>query len=288
MQAVLSGFDALRDRIRNVPRQVRFAAAGAINDVAFQVPPELRAEASRVFDRATPWVLSSFWVGKRAQADSLQAWIYPRDPGGKSVDPADVLRAEVFGGSRKSKRMERAFERAGLLPRGLAMVPGAAAPRDAYGNVPAGFIVQLISYFQAFGEQGYRANMSERRRGRLSGRGKWADGRFVAAGTRAYAKAKGAMAYRQGGVEYFVSRGRGEFTGRGSWKHGQQQHLPAGIWSRTGLYGAVVKPVFLFVRTPRYGKRLDMGGVVQRVAQAGLPARFAARLDQALKTARPA
>lgn len=262
------GLDALRSRVRNLPKQLRFAGARALNDVGFIARKAIVEEMGRVFDRPTPFVLSSVRV-VRATPDRLGVSIFPDSPGGKAIDPTDVLRAEVLGGERKLKRSERAFQRIGVLPRGMVMVPGAAAPRDAYGNVPGSFMVRLLSYFEAFGEQGYKANMND------AGRQRLARGRNSRKG----------QAVR--GVEYFVSRGRGEFSGRGSWKNGQQQHLPRGIWERTKFgFGQSVRPVFLFVDAPRYTQRLRMGEIIAEVTQRELPQRFQQQLKAALATAR--
>ena len=38
----------------------------------------------------------------------------------------------------------RAFQAIGLLQADQQMVPAAGAPRDAYGNIPRGFIVQML------------------------------------------------------------------------------------------------------------------------------------------------
>lgn len=269
------GMDAVRNRVRNLPKQLRYAAALALADVGKAARADLVAEASRTFDKPTPFTLralrsrpSSRW----ARPDRLVETILPEYPGGKAVDPADVLRAEVLSGARKLKRSERAFQRVGILPQGMAMVPARGlvdGPKgDGYGNVKGSFLVQLISYFQAFGEQGYRANMKDKRKRALAKFGKSAGG------------------FRQiRGVQYFVSKGRGEFAGRGSWQNGQQQRLAAGIWQRSGTHGSDVKPVFLFVRQPRYAARFRMGDVIQRAA-AELPRRFEQRLRQALATAR--
>lgn len=262
------GLDALRQRVRNLPKQFRYAGARALNDVAFLARGAVVGEMQKVFDRPTPFILRSTRVIK-ATPDKLSVSIFPDSPGGKSVDPVNVLRAEVFGGQRKLKRFERAFQRIGALLPGMVMVPAAGAPRDGYGNVPGSFIVRLISYFQAFGEQGYRANMKQRGINRLAKFGK-TDSGFK----------------RINGVQYFISRGRGEYSGAGSWRNGQQQHLAAGIWQRTGTHGSDIKPVFLFVREPRYGQRLQMGDVIAQTAQRELPKRFEQQLVRALSTAR--
>lgn len=264
------GRERLQSRVRNWPKQFRFAGAQALNDVGFIASrTDLPAEMSKVFDRATPYILKSTRVIK-ATPDKLSVELYPDTPGGKAIDPKNVLRAEVHGGGRKLKRSERALERVGILPKGFAMVPAAAAPRDAFGNVPGPFMVRLISYFQAFGEQGYRANMSARSIKRVARRGNPRVGpprRFA----------------HVAGVEYFVSYGRLRSPNPNS---DATQNLSAGIWQRSGTHGSDVKPVFLFVRQPRYQVRLRMGEVIARTAQRELPGRYTQRLKGALSTAR--
>lgn len=265
----VQGLDRVQARIRNLPKQLRFAASRAINDAAYLARTAVVTEMPRAFDRPTPFIQKSIWVGKTARPESLQAWIYPRDPGGKAVDPADVLRAEVRGGPRKLKRSERAFQRVGILPAGFAMVPSKqllqSDKADAYGNVKGSFVVQLLSYLQAFGEQGYKANMTAKRKRTLA----------------RYGKSQGGFK-KINGVEYFVSYGKLRTRG----DLGTQQPLAAGIWARSGTGGSAVKPVFLFVRMPTYPARLHMGQIIQATVQAELPRRYATHLQSALATAR--
>lgn len=277
--------------VAQIPRQARFAGAQALNGAAFQLRADWRAEMARVFDRPKPYVLDSIWVGRKARPDSLQAWVYPRDAGGKGVDPEKSLLAEVFGGRRRAKRFEVALQRAGILPPGFAAVPARwlvadPASGDGHGGVNGPFIVRLLSYLRAFGEQGYRANMTDKGRAKVSGRGRWIDGRFRGAHTKAGASGRGAYAYRKGGVDYFVSRGRGEYTGRGSWQNGQQQRLAAGIWQRTGTHGSDLKPVFLFTPLPRYRVRLQLAELAQQAMTVHLPSLYAAAFQRAMESAR--
>lgn len=285
----LQGLQRAQRRVQSLPRQIRFGSARALNETAFKVRDEIISGMRRAFDRPTPFILKSPWVGKQATRESLEAWVYPRDPGGKSVDPAKVLRANVAGGQRRQKRFEVALKRIGLLGQGEIAVP---SPRitngpegDGYGGVRGSFIVRLLSYLRAFGEQGYRANMTDRSRLKLSGRGRW-DGRFFGAHTKRFAKGGGVMAYRSGGVEYFVSKGQGEFSGKGSWKNGQRQHLARGIWERTGLRGAIVKPVFYFRPSATYTARLPLKAIGDQTVSTTLPALIVERTREAVRTAR--
>lgn len=107
-----------------------------------------------------------------------------------------------------------------------------ANPLDNFGNPKPSLIVKLIAYFNAFGEQGYRANMTDKRRERL-------------------AKKSG---NKIGGVVYFISRGKGMWYGR-------QQHLAAGIWAKRGTHGVDIAPVFLFVKKGSYRQVIDLSSI---------------------------
>lgn len=279
----VQGLSAVRQRVRDLPRQFRFAGAGALNEVAFIAARQaVPAEMAQVFDRPRPFTLRAPWY-KQAAPDRLSAAVgvskdskpgYSLEQltakGGKQNDPAETLRAEVFGGPRALKKSERLFQRVGVLPQGYAMVPAKwlvdSAAGDGYGGIKAGFIVRLLSYLQAFGEQGFKANMKAKGIRRLAKFGKTESG-FK----------------RVGGVQYFVSYGRLRSLNADS---DAQQHLKPGIWQRSGTHGSDVKPVFLFTKMPSYAKRLRLGEVISRTVQANLPRAFDQRLRRALATAR--
>lgn len=283
--------------LTQVPRQARFAAAQALNSAAFLSRGDWQAQMRAVFDRPTPYVVDSIWVAKRATREDLHAEVGPRYFGGKGVDPEKILLAEAFSGVRRPKRFEIALRRAGVLPQNMAAVPASwvtvdPASADGFGGVKGSYIVRLLSYLQAFGEQGYRANMTLANRKKLSGQGRWINGRFYGAHTKKGASGAGAAAVRQGGVSYFVSKGRGATVvtrrqaAAGRFGDGHDQHLPAGIWQRSGLYGEDVKPVFLFTRMPRYRARLDLQGLADRARTVHFPPLFDAAFKRAMETAR--
>jgi hypothetical protein len=228
-------------------QELKKATANALNDAAFEARKTVQQEMDR-FDRVTPYVRRSVFVTP-ATADKLQAVVEPRYMGGKGVDPQNILRASIFGGQRKLKRSERAFAAAGLLPAGYVIVPGQACPLDQYGNIKGSFIVQLISYFKAFGEQGYKANMGDKRKSKLANRGR----------TEGYKAING--------VVYFVSRGK-LLSGRGG------THLAPGIWAKSGIHGSNVKPIMMFVKQPTYQKRLDFFDKPVKAALAKFNPRF--------------
>lgn len=228
-------------------QQAARAYAKALNDTGFEIRRGMQAEMAAVFDRPTNYILRSPRV-KLATPDKLTVTIEPAYMGGKGVDPQKILEAQAWGGRRRDKRSEVALRRAGILPNGLqTAIPATPYPGsdDGRGNLKGSFLVQLISYFQAFGEQGYRANMSDKRKSSLH---------------------KGSK--RSVGRRYFVSygamRGGARMTAKGE-PDARAQHLAPGIWAASGTGGVDVRPVLMFVRQGTYQPRLDMDKVAKRV-----------------------
>lgn len=253
----------VRNLNARVLRQIPFATAKALTKTAQAVREAERGEMASVFDRPTPWTLNSLFV-KPANKVTLSAEVAFKGPAAKGTPYDRALAHHIRGGTREWKRMELALKRLGVLPPTWAAVPGDAARLDAYGNMSRGQIVQILSYLQAFGEQGYKANMGAKGRARL-------------------AKRTGA---RIGGVEYFVSRGPGQWFGGRSWKNGRSQHLPAGVWAKTGTHGVKASPVLMFVSLPSYRVRWRFYEVGQRVASATFPVEFQKSIAEAMASAR--
>ncbi|SAI58962.1 Uncharacterised protein [Bordetella ansorpii] len=257
----LVGVAAVRDEFGSAARQLPYATALALNETANAASAAIKAAMPQVFDRPTPYAVNAVQV-LRASRENLSATVRFRDSAGKNTAADKFLGPQVQGGARGSKRSENAFRRAGLLAPGQFIYPGAAADLDQYGNVSRGQVVQLLSYLQLFGEQGYRANATARSRKAREKRGKTAEG------------------YRTiNGVAYVVSRGRGMWYGR-------QQHLPAGVWAKRGTHGADVRPVWLFGKAPSYRPRLDFYGIADRVQNEQFSTNMDAALAKAMSTAR--
>lgn len=217
---------------------LRTAVAATLNQVGYTVRKAMQTEMAAVFDRPTPYTLRSVRVSP-ATLDKLQAVVEPTYMGGKGVDPQKYLQAEVFGGARTYKRSEKALRSAGILPPGYyTAIPRTPFPGsdDGRGNLRGPFMVQLLSYLQAFGEQGYKANMTARRKTALAKRSVTPGG-----------------ANMIGGVEYFVSYGKLRSSA-----NGKTSPLAPGIWARSGIHGSNVRPVLMFVRQPNYKVRLDL------------------------------
>jgi hypothetical protein len=229
--------------------------AKALEDTGHQARRFLIKELREQFDRPTPFVFNSpkfLPVSPEKLSLSVKPTIDARNQpskGGKvGVDPQYILQAQTYGGSRADKRSEVALRRAGILPAGFqTAIPGDEwggpfpGSDDGRGNIRGPFMAQLISYLQASGEQGYRANMKAKAKAKIEDRTTYSQ----------LSNRKEVKLIR--GRVYFVSKG---ITG-GS-------HLPPGIWAKTGTHGAEVKPVLMFVRRASYEKRIDLDRVVER------------------------
>lgn len=249
--SVKHDFDKLVGRLADTAkRQVPYAASVALNAVAEKVKAAEEHEMRDVLDRPTPYTMSSVYL-KRATKQALVAEVGLKDFSGKGTPATKFLSPLIKGGTRRLKRFERALRSVGALPDGYVAVPGSAARLDAFGNMDRGQIVQILSFFKAFPEAGYKANMSPERRKSL---------------------AKGSK--KKQGFAYFVGR---PGNGRG----------PLGIWQRVYFAsGTAVKPVIIFVPHAIYQAIFDFEYVAQNVAGAAFSAEFGKALDEALRTAR--
>jgi len=223
-------------------RQVPFATALALTRVAQAAREEMiRVAMPQAFDRPTPYTLRSTFVD-RARKDRLYARVLLRGTRAES----SYLRAQVDGGKRALKSYERKLLSAGLLPAGFVTIPGAGAKLNAYGNIPGGRLMQMLSDLKiAEGWAGATQNRSAATTKRKRGRG---------------------------GNRYFVAR--------------QGGHLAPGVYIASWKpRSRAIKPFLLFVEAT-YRQRLDWQGIVTRVAERRFPAEFDRALATALATAR--
>jgi hypothetical protein len=237
----IEGLEKVQKQLRMLSdRGIKEASAKAINDTAFQVKRTMISEMNSVFNQVTPYVKKSVWI-EMATPDKLQATILPTYYGGKGIDPQKILAAQEAGGPRRDKRVEAALRRVGILPAGYQTTPPKdplPGSVDARGNFKGSFIVQLISYFQGFAEQGHRANMTSKRKDKLANRG---------------LSEKGYKTIN--GLVYFVAYGR--------LRGGNTSHLSPGIWAKSGIHGATVKPVIMFTRSGSYKPRFSMARIAK-------------------------
>lgn len=255
---VRSDIDRLTKRLSDIQRRhIPFAAAAALTDSAKAAQADVRTQMQRVFDAPTKFTLNSLFI-KPATKQKLEAEVFFKDQSeaGKGVPAGKYLQAELEGGPRRHKRFERALIAAGVMPTGYYAVPSTALSLDANGNVPRSLQVKLLSDLRAFPDVGTRSNRLTRAEvdERNKTRGKGRKAKFRAS-------------------RYFV-RKPNTLTGT----------APPGIYHKTAEGGA--QPVFIFVRTPTYGRALKFPEIVTASVRDTFPKALETRLAQALATAR--
>lgn len=230
----VEGLDELAGFSKTIEKQMRFAASKALNTTAKISNVAVQDEIMSAIDRPTPATKRAMFVYEYATKSNLKAVIGLRDgshktaqsafaagtSGKSSITPDRYLEALITGGGRVNKRYEVALQKAGVMPAGTY---GVFAKRsnaiDQYGNLSGAKIVQILSWFKAFPEQGYRMNRKS---------------------TKRLIKGKG----MQWGFAYI--------------RGGRDTGLPDGIWERhypNGEAGkSFVRPIILFVSAPSYGK----------------------------------
>lgn len=257
---VTTNFADVARQVEAIGKQARYAAKEALTSTVLDMRTELKKEMSRAFDRPTPYTLNSMFI-KKATMTNLEALVWVKDNAFSNGTPADrYLGPQIFGGKREQKKMERMLQRVGALPAGWHTVPGEGAELNAYGNMSQGQIVKVLSWLQAFGEQGYKKNATRATKEKIK------------RGTRTRA-----------GMEYFVSKGKGSAL-----PGGRVQHLPAGVWSKTAFgFGKSLKPILLFGKTTHYQPRLKFFEVGSKVADEKFVGHFDRELQNAMNTIRP-
>jgi hypothetical protein len=142
-------------------KQIPFGASQTMNRLARQVVDvDLPKKMDAVFDRPTPWVKRGF-AWKKSTARSLTATIFARDFAGKGNPAWKSLGPEVFGGTRKMKRFERAL--LATLGEGGFAALGSGARLNQYGNISQGTIEQILSAVGAAEQHaGFTANRTQR------------------------------------------------------------------------------------------------------------------------------
>ena len=256
----VEGLGKLTSQLAAAGRQLPFATSLGLNRLAQQFMRDMRPEMRDSFRNPTPYTLNSLRQFGLATPQRLQAVVDFKGRGGTGAgvgitrDADKYLRYQVYGGQRRLKAFERALVGIGAMPGDMYAVPGPGAQRDAYGNVKAGQIVAILSYFRAFQEdgQGWRMNST--------------------AATRAK-KARGTRLRL--GYRYFVGRPGGRANALGIY---QDVRIGSGVRE--------LLPVFFYVKTARYQPRLDLQTTLNRTVRQHGERIFRAAIKQALDTAR--
>jgi hypothetical protein len=245
----IDGLDEVKKSLAAMQKELPYAIARSLSKTAVAVKQAEYDHMSKVFDRPTPYTMRSLYTQPATQ-DKLESrvWLKEKLEAGKGTAATQYLGPQIFGGGRNLKRHEIALQRIGILPKGMYCVPGKGAELDAYGNMKSSQIVKILSYFQAFSEVGYRANMT--------------------------AAKKAKMAKGKSGKDYFVV-----YPGR---------LFPPGIYQSTLSGGTLTKAVrvIAFVRPPVYRKRFLFWETAEKVAQEKWRPLFDEAMEAALDKAR--
>lgn len=226
--------------------QVPFATAVALTRTAVKVKEAEYKEMVDIFDRPTPYTLNSLY-SKGATKQNLEAVVWLKYDTSKGTPADKYLLPQIKGGGRSMKRFELALRGVGAMPSGYYAVPGSAAKLDAYGNMDRGQIVQILSYFRAFPEAGYRSNITDKRKAKLN----------------------------KQGTAYFAGRPAGGKLPDGIWLR------------RSFASGSSIKPIIIFVKSVLYKPRFDFDYVGQQVVKREFPGQFSQALAEANASARP-
>jgi hypothetical protein len=169
-------------------KQVEYAEAVARHRVGHAVRKQIETAIATGFDRPTPWFQKAIYVRPYRPTKGADVAVFLKDVGAGSTggtmrdiqysqpepgSTADILGHHFSGGSRKRKKIEEAFTRAGLIKGHELLVPGPDARLDRYGNISRGQVQQIYAALYL-----YRDPYQNRTRSRRSQRNDAAAGRM--------------------------------------------------------------------------------------------------------------
>lgn len=253
VQALRASYSTFSDR--------RFAAglATSLTRTATAIKAAQQAEMRDVFDRPTQFTLGAVFA-QPARADKLEARVGIADSSGGQRPPISWLHWQITGGLRTPKAFERALMRAGAMPDDMRAVPGRFARLDAYGNISAGQIRQILSQLRIELSSGATSALP----------------RVLASDNKATRQAKQrriAGAYKRAGGQFVAfPRGRGK--------------LKSGIYQvrSTGFGRTDPKPVLIFVSKAQYeAERYDFHYVSQLAYSRNIDVQIVAAMQDQLR-----
>lgn len=249
--------------LRRLGKQMAYAQMIATNNLAFKAMDEGRGYLRTNLDRPTRFTTSSWRVRKKATKDDPVAWVGWSDflsskrigEGGEYAGAEYYLRQHWSGGGRRHKAFERQLIRSRIMPAGMYAVPGGAAAElgmmDAHGNMKGSALVAILSRVGSMDEMGYTANATARQSRRMGA-----------------AKRAARHVY---------------------WAGKPGPNTPNGIWmldERHKRGRGRLRPVLVFVRAPRYRRRLDLEALGRQVIRRHGAEELRKAVRRALETAR--
>ena len=255
----IRGLDKTIANLAGMGKQVRFAAAKALTQTAWNVRREIQSGMPQDLDRPRTSTTNALRVEK-ATPGNLTA-VMRLNEVGEGVPAAAFLKHNIIGGLRAFKRSELMLQQAGILPRGMVGIPGSAAKLDAHGNMQRGQIVSILSFFRTFGIVGWNKEVS----GMVGGFGSTQNGRRLLNTGRMNRALKKS---RQSSVYFVVPPG---------------MKMSAGIWQKTKTKAL---PLLMFVTPGRHRKLLKLKERGEKVIRRDFNKLFDAAFIDALRTAR--
>lgn len=231
--------------------RINAAIAQTLNDVANIAKNNTYKEMRRTFDRPTPFTTNAL-LTEKATPRKLEAVMRLKDPA-RFDDPHHYLNTETAGGKRGFKPFEARLWRKGVLPSGNFAVPTiGGADFDAYGNMKRGQITQILAYFEAFGDAGFRANMNDEGRARL-----------------------GKTTKKKRGISYFAI------------KPGNKGLKP-GVYKRADTaFGKAISRVLLFSPVADYKPRIDLQRILNDTYASDAVSLFERNIEAAINFTGP-
>lgn len=242
MRSQVVGLKEVRAELRAEVKRVRFGIARGLTLVAKSAQRAVGQEGLRVFNRPNTYIRNAFRVEPAVAKNPgpLQAIVELRRDPQYTVHP---LTPQVEGGTRRTKRFERALSASGAMQPGWYAVPTENA-LDGTGKVRKGLVQQVIAQAKAQLTAGYakqlklRKDTGRERRRKINAMGR-AGGQFV-----------------------FVPRRRGKLAPGIYLAEGRDFGAKVGY----GRKGTLV-PLFRYVSSVNYQPRLDFYGTVERIAE---------------------
>ncbi len=153
-------------------RQIPFVIAKALTATAQDSQTAIKQALPRVFDNPTPYTMNGTFV-KSATKARLEATVKLKDESFKGTPANKYLGPSIFGGQRNVKRIERLLTGRGILPAGMAVVPGEGAKLDAYGNMSRGQFSKILSQLKANTDRYQNETVASRKRKSKNSKGRY-------------------------------------------------------------------------------------------------------------------
>ena len=143
-----------------IKKEERWAVADALTEVGKEAVAALEQEVQRIFDRPTRFVVKAFY-STRANERTLKIKVGIKDFAGKSKNTGiTILTPHIEGGGRSVKRMEFWLREKGMLAHNEYVVPGMGIKLNKNGNISGSQITKILSGVKAFGEIGFKMNVT--------------------------------------------------------------------------------------------------------------------------------